>query len=85
VLKGKFASSFFQIFKHAAPSQFFSLQNAVLFYNATFFGCCMFLILYTGFAKICMPGSGAKKVNTLRTGDEFSRLWRFFFTTLKDR
>jgi hypothetical protein len=23
--------------------------------------------------------------NTLRTGDEFSRLWRFFFTTLKDR
>jgi hypothetical protein len=24
-------------------------------------------------------------INTLRTGDEFSRLWRFFFTTLKDR
>jgi hypothetical protein len=23
--------------------------------------------------------------NTLRTGDEFSRFWRFFFTTLKDR
>jgi hypothetical protein len=26
-----------------------------------------------------------RDVNTLRTGDEFSRLWRFFFTTLKDR
>jgi hypothetical protein len=24
-------------------------------------------------------------VNTLRTGDENSRLWRFFFTTVKDR
>jgi hypothetical protein len=24
-------------------------------------------------------------INTLRTGDEFSRLWRFLFTTLKDR
>jgi hypothetical protein len=24
-------------------------------------------------------------VNTLRTGDEFSHLWRFFFITLKDR
>jgi hypothetical protein len=24
-------------------------------------------------------------VNTLRTGDEFFRLWRFFFATLKDR
>jgi hypothetical protein len=24
-------------------------------------------------------------VNTLWTGDENSRLWRFFFTTLKDR
>jgi hypothetical protein len=23
------------------------------------------------------------QINTLRTGDEFSRLWRFFFTTLK--
>jgi hypothetical protein len=26
-----------------------------------------------------------RTVNTLRTGDEFSRLWRLFFTTLKDR
>jgi hypothetical protein len=24
-------------------------------------------------------------INTLRTGDENSRLWRFFFTTVKDR
>jgi hypothetical protein len=24
-------------------------------------------------------------VNTLRTGDENPRLWRFFFTTVKDR
>jgi hypothetical protein len=28
---------------------------------------------------------GDVMVNTLRTGDENSRLWSFFFTTVKDR
>jgi hypothetical protein len=32
-----------------------------------------------------LPPSCADCLNTLRAGDEFSRLWRFFFTTLKDR
>jgi hypothetical protein len=32
--------------------------------------------------KLCSP---IRYITTLRTGDEFSRLWRFFFTTLKDR
>jgi hypothetical protein len=27
----------------------------------------------------------SENINTLRTGDENSRPWRFFFTTVKDR
>jgi hypothetical protein len=37
--------------------------------------------LHTHFTGIALQ----PLLNTLRTGDEFSRLWRFFFTTLKGR
>jgi hypothetical protein len=38
-------------FKPAASSPFFSLQSAVLFHNATFFGSCIIHILNTGVIK----------------------------------
>jgi hypothetical protein len=40
-----------EYFKHDAHSPFFSLK-CLLFYNANFFGCCIFQIIHTGCAKI---------------------------------
>ena len=46
------ASILTEYFKQAAHSPFFSLQDAVLFHNAIFFGSCNIHILNTVCAKI---------------------------------
>jgi hypothetical protein len=43
---------------------FFPLQNAVYFIMLPFIGSCIIPILLTGCAKIKMPNSGAKTLNT---------------------
>ena len=50
--------------------RFFSLQNAVLFHNATVFGSCIIHILYTGCAKIKKNNnnSGTKRLTEFTAG-----------------
>jgi hypothetical protein len=53
-----------EFFKHAAHTLIFFSSKCCLFHKATFFfGNCIIRILHTGFAKIKMPNSGAKRLN----------------------